>query len=135
MNIDLILSLATVIAGTLTISSFIASIEKVLRKRKIEKIKLEQKKINEEIVKNEEKLESLYNELRKLKYEIDKLPEEEIPEDDRKKLVNLIDKIIEKRNSLDQRYQPSLDGWYFYTQKAGDNMACKGKGGKKGKSK
>lgn len=99
MSIDLILNFVTMIAAMLTASSLFVAIEKVLKNRKIKLIKKEQKEINEEIARNEAKIEDLLNELIKIKNEIGEIPDDEISKDDRKKLESLIDKILEKQIS------------------------------------
>ena len=98
MSIELILNFATIIAAALTVSSLCATIEKVFRNKRIEKIKKEQKELNIKIARSEAKLEELLNELRYIKNEISEIPDDEISKDDRARIESLINEILEKKS-------------------------------------
>lgn len=98
MSIDLILSIATVIATAMTTFSLYVAIKRVRTDYKIKYLEKRREYIENEIARAEVKMREQLKELRKIKDNIENNPDGELSEEERKALANQIDEILGKYN-------------------------------------
>ena len=100
MNMNVIMNIATTIAGMLTGYSLYNAIKRAIFNFRIKRLEKEQERCERELTRIETLLNEQISILEEMKENIQKMPEEVLDETKRKELEDLIDSVLEENKNI-----------------------------------